>query len=66
MKIIAAPPFLRYSANPLARLEANPGWWSGKALARQQLMEQATSDKERDEHYRKLSEYELAARKAGA
>jgi hypothetical protein len=50
--------------NPLsamARLEALPGWISGKIIARKALLEQATSDKERDEHHRLIAEYEKKA-----
>jgi hypothetical protein len=45
----------------LARLEALPGWISGKIIARKALLEQATSDKERDEHHRLIGEYEKKA-----
>jgi hypothetical protein len=45
----------------MARLEALPGWISGKIIARKALLEQATSDKERDQHHRLIGEYEKKA-----
>jgi hypothetical protein len=54
--------------NPLsamARLEALPGWISGKIIARKALLEQATSDKERDQHHNAIAEYERRITAAG-
>jgi hypothetical protein len=47
--------------NPLAALEALPGWWRGKADARLQMAREALAaglDKLADEHLRIASEYE--------
>jgi hypothetical protein len=51
--------------NPLALLERLPGWWTGKIITRQALIEQAASDKESDEHHRLIAEYQRRAMAAG-
>jgi hypothetical protein len=53
------------SGNPLALLERLPGWWTGKIITRQALIDQATSDKEADEHHRMIAEYQRRAMAAG-
>jgi hypothetical protein len=53
------------SRNVLDRLERLSGWWLGKAEARRQLAVQSASDREADEHHRKIAEYEKLARAAG-
>lgn len=52
-------------ANPLAILERLPEWWAGKVRARKALLDQATSDKERDQHLNAISEYERRIKAAG-
>jgi hypothetical protein len=56
---------MRDFAKALAWLHGRAGWWTGAALAREQLAEQAASDKERDEHLRVMSDYERRAIAAG-
>jgi hypothetical protein len=56
---------MRDFAKALAWLHGRAEWWTGAAMAREQLAEQAASDKEADEHHRMIAEYQRRAIAAG-